>query len=88
MQTLRVVGSRPAGPTLGVLLGVITGTLVFTAWVNDLLLGIAVAGIAAGLVGCALWAAPGWQRFGVGYLVGTVAAAAAWPAVSHFGGVL
>jgi len=88
MQSLRVVGSRPAGPTFGALLGVITGTLVFTAWVNDLLLGIAVAGIAAGLVGCALWAAPGWHRFGVGYLVGTVVAIAAWPALFHFGSIL
>jgi hypothetical protein len=85
MQPLRTVGSRPAGPVLGVLLGIVTGTLVFTALDNDLLLGVAVAGIAAGLVGCALWAAPGWHRFGVGYLVGTVVAAAGWPLALHLG---
>lgn len=88
MQSPRLVGSRPAGPAGGVLLGALNGTLVFVAWVNDLLLGVAVAGIAAGLVACALWAAPGWQRFGVGFLVGTVVAAAAWPAVFYAGGWL
>jgi hypothetical protein len=88
MQPLHVVGSRPAGLVLGLLLGAVTGTLVFTAWVNDLLLGIAVAGIAAGLVCCALWAAPGWHRFGVGYLIGTVVAAAAWPTAIHLGSAL
>ena len=88
MEPLRLVGSRPAGPTAGVLLGAVLGTLVFTAWVNDVLLGIAVAGIAAGLVVCALWAAPGWHRFGVGLLVGTVVAVAAWSAVFHPGGSL
>ena len=35
MQQPRVVGSRPAGPTAGVLLGLVAGTLVFAAWVND-----------------------------------------------------
>lgn len=83
-----MVGSRPAGPVAGLLLGVVAGTLVFTAWVNDLLLGVAVAGITAGLVVCGLWAAPGWQRFGVGLLVGTVVAAAAWSAVLYAGGSL
>ena len=84
--SLRLVGTRPAGPTAGVLLGVVLGTLVFTAWVNDLLLGIAVAGIAAGLVVCALWAAPAWQRFGVGLLAGTVVAVLAWSTVFYAGG--
>jgi hypothetical protein len=88
MEPLHVVGSRPPDPILGVLLGLLTGTLVFTAWVNDVLLGIAVAGISVGLVGCALWAAPGWHRFGVGYLVGTVVGGAAWPVALHLGGVL
>lgn len=83
-----MVGSRPAGPTAGVLLGLIAGTLVFTAWVNDLLLGIAVAGVVAGLVVCVLWAAPEWQRFGVGLAVGAIVAAAAWSAVFYAGGSL
>ena len=88
MPSPRLVGSRPAGPVAGVLLGVVAGTLVFTAWVNDLLLGIAVAGITAGLVVCALWAAAEWQRFGVGFLAGTVAATAAWVAVFYAHGGL
>ena len=87
-QSIRVVGSRPVGPVAGVLLGVLAGTLVFTAWVNDLLLGIAVAGIIAGLVVCGLWAAPGWHRFGVGLLVGAVVGAAAWFAVFYARGSL
>jgi hypothetical protein len=86
MQTPRAVGSRPAGPTAGVLLGLVAGTLVFAAWVNDLLLGIAVAGVVAGLVVVVLWAAPEWERFGVGLLVGALVAAAAWSAVLHAGG--
>ena len=82
-QTPRAVGSRPAGPTAGGLLGLVAGTLVFTAWVNDLLLGIAVAGVVAGLVVCVLAGAPGWQRFGVGLLVGAVVSVAAWSAVFY-----
>jgi hypothetical protein len=81
-----LVGSRPAGPTAGVLVGVVAGTLVFTAWVNDLLLGIAVAGITAALVACMLWAVPEWQRFGVGLLVGVVVSAAAWSVGFYAGG--
>lgn len=88
IKSLQFVGSRPAGPVLGALLGAVTGTLVFTAWVNDLLLGLAVAVIAAGLVGCALWAAPGWHRFGVGYLIGTAVAVAGWPVATHLGAIL
>ena len=83
-----MVGSRPAGPTAGVLLGLVAGTLVFTAWVNDLLLGTAVAGVVAGLVVCVLWAGTGWQRFGVGLAVGAVVAAAAWSAAFYAGGHL
>ena len=86
MPTPRAVGSRPAGPTAGVLLGVLGGTLVFTAWFNDLLLGIAVAGVLFGLVVCVLAGAPGWQRFGVGLLVGAVVSVAAWSAVFYAGG--
>ncbi|GAB3787316.1 hypothetical protein GCM10027601_25900 [Nocardioides ungokensis] len=67
------------------LLGAVLGGLVIAAWVNDLLLGVAVAGIAAGLVVCALWAAPDWHRFGVGLLTGTVVALAAWFAVVYVG---
>ena len=87
-QTPRAVGSRPAGPTAGVLLGIVAGTLVFTAWVNDLLLGIAVAGVVAGLVVVLLAGAPGWQRFGVGLLVGAVVAVAALSAVFYASGSL
>ena len=83
-----MVGSRPAGPAGGVLVGVGAGALVFTAWVNDLLLGIAVAGIIAGLVVCMVWAVPEWHRFGVGMLVGAVVAAAACFAVFYAGGPL
>ncbi len=83
-----MVGSRPAGPTAGVLLGLVAGTLVFTAWVNDLLLGTAVAGVVAGLVVCVMWAAPEWRRFGVGLAVGAVVAAAAWSAAFYAGGSL
>jgi hypothetical protein len=83
-----MVGSRPAGPAAGVLVGVGAGALVFTAWVNDLLLGIAVAGIIAGLVVCMVWAVPEWHRFGVGMLVGAVVAAAACFAVFYAGGSL
>ncbi len=71
------MGSRPTGPVSGVLAGVVAGALVFAAWVNDLLLGVAVAGITAGLVACMVWAVPEWHRFGVGMLVGTVVTAAA-----------
>lgn len=60
------------------LAGVLAGTLVFLAWINDLLLGVAVGGIAAGLIACMLWAVPEWHRFGVGLLLGTVVTAAAW----------
>lgn len=88
MQPLRLVGSRPAGPLAGVLVGVVAGSLVFAAWVNDLLLGIGVAGIIAGLVVCMLWAVPEWHRFGVGMLLGVVVAAAAWSEVFHAGGAL
>lgn len=87
-QTFRAVGSRPAGPTSGVLLGLLAGTLVFTAWVNDLLLGIAVAGVVAGLVAVLVAGAPGWQRFGVGLLVGAVVAVAAWTAIFDASGSL
>lgn len=86
MQQLRVVGSRPAGPTAGVLLGLVAGTLVFAAWVNDRLLGVAVAGIIVGLVACALWAAPGWHRFGVGMFIGVAVAAVALFSVFYAGG--
>ena len=86
MPTPRAVGSRPAGPSVGALLGLVAGTLVFTAWVNDQLLGIAVAGVIAGLVACVLWAAPDWQRFGVGLLVGTLVALAGWSALLYGGG--
>ena len=82
-QSIRVVGSRPAGRLAGVLCCAVAGTFVWTAWVNDLLLGFAVAGIVAGLVVCVLWGAPGWQRFGVGLLVGAVVAVVAWSAVSY-----
>ena len=78
-----MVGSRPPGPAAGVLVGVGAGALVFTAWVNDLLLGIAVAGIIAGLVICMVWAVPEWHRFGVGMLVGAVVAAATCFAVFY-----
>ncbi|WP_344150934.1 hypothetical protein [Nocardioides koreensis] len=87
-ETLRVVGSRPAGPAAGVLMGVVAGSLVFAAWVNDLLLGIAVAGIAVALVACMLWAVPEWHRFGVGMLVGAVVATAALVAAFYVGGTL
>ena len=70
MEVPRTVGSRPAGPLAGVLLGLVGGGLVVTAWVNDLLLGIAVACVIGGLFGCVAVAGPGWQRFGVGLLVG------------------
>lgn len=78
-----MVGSRPAGPAAGVLVGLGAGALVFAAWVNDLLLGIAVAGIIAGLVVCMVWAVPDWHRFGVGMLIGAVVAAAACFAVFY-----
>lgn len=81
-QSIRVVGSRPVGRLAGVLCGVVSGTFVWAACVNDLLLGFAVAGIAAGLVVCVLGAAPGWRRFGIGLLVGTVVTVAAWSALS------
>ena len=81
---MRVVGSRPAGPVVGVLCGVVAGTFIRAAWVNDLFLGFAVAGIIAGLV-VMLWAAPGWQRFGAGLLVGAIVALAAWAAVPSAG---
>lgn len=87
-ESLRVVGSRPAGPLTGLLCGLLAGTFVRAAWVNDLLLGFAVGGIVAGLVVCVLWGAPGWQRFGVGLLVGAVVALAAWALVPHAGGAL
>ena len=87
-QSLRLVGSRPAGPAAGVLVGVVAGTLVFAAWVNDLLLGIAVAGITVALVVSVLWAVPEWHRFGVGLLIGAVVAAAACFAVFYAGGSL
>jgi hypothetical protein len=80
-----MVGSGPAGAGAGVLLGLVAGGLVFAAWYNDLLLGVAVGGIVAGLAVCLVWAVPEWHRFGVGLLVGavvgTVVAAAAWAAL-------
>jgi hypothetical protein len=89
-QSIRVVGSRPPGWVAGLLCGVLGGTLAWTAWVNDRLLGFAVAGIVAGLVVCVLWAAPGWQRFGVGMLVGVLVgvalAVAAWSVVAQLSG--
>ncbi|GAA2145403.1 hypothetical protein GCM10009844_20050 [Nocardioides koreensis] len=69
-------------------MGVVAGSLVFAAWVNDLLLGIAVAGIAVALVACMLWAVPEWHRFGVGMLVGAVVATAALVAAFYVGGTL
>ena len=87
-QSIRVVGSRPAGPVPGLLCGLLGGTFVSLAWVNDRLLGVAVAGIVAGLVVCVLWAAPGWQRFWLGLLVGTLVALAAWALVLDAGGSL
>ena len=83
-----MVGSRPAGPAAGVLVGIGAGSLVFAAWFNDLLLGIGVAGIIAALVACMLWAVPEWHRFGVGMLVGAVVAAAALSVVFYGGGSL
>lgn len=84
-MAVRRPSNRPAGPTSGTLLGLVAGSLVFAAWFNDLLLGIAVAGVIIGLVTCVLSAAPGWERFGVGLLVGAVVAAAAWSALSCAG---
>ena len=80
---MRVVGSRPVGAVPGFLCGLLAGTFVSAAWINDRLLGFAVAGIAAGLVACVVWAAPGWQRFGAGLLAGTVLAVVLWFAVPH-----
>jgi hypothetical protein len=80
-----MVGSRPAGPAAGVLVGVVAGILAVTALVNDLLLGIAVSGIIAALDVCMVWAVPEWRRFGVGMLVGTVVAAAGLSAVFYAG---
>jgi len=74
MEIPRTVGSRPVGPVAGVLLGLVAGGLVFAAWVNDLLLGVAVACVIGGLIGCVLVAGPGWQRFGAGLLAGAVVA--------------
>lgn len=88
METPRTVGSRPAGPGVGVLAGALVGTVVFTAWVNDLLLGIAVVGITAALVACMLWAVPEWHRFGVGMLVGAVVATGALAVLFNVGGPL
>ena len=87
-QTPRAVGSRPAGPAAGALLGLVAGALVFAAWVNDLLLGIAVAGVIFGLTVCVLAAGPGWQRFGMGLLVGAVVSLAAWSALFYASGSL
>ena len=84
-QSFRVVRSRPPGRPVGVLCGAVAGTLVWTAWVNDRLLGFAVAGIVAGLLVCVRWAAPGWQRFAAGLLIGAAVALLAWPALSHAG---
>lgn len=70
-----MVGSRPVGPVAGVLVGLVAGALVVTAWVNDLLLGIAVGGIVAALAVCLVWAVPEWHRFGVGMLAGAVVGA-------------
>jgi hypothetical protein len=85
MEPLRMVGSRPAGPVGGVLVGLVAGGLVCAAWVNDLLLGVAVGGIIAALAVCMVWAVPEWHRFGVGMLagavVGTVVAAVGWSLV-------
>lgn len=81
MDVPRTVGSRPVGPVAGVLLGLVGGGLVVTAWANDLLLGIAVACVIGGLFGCVLVAGPGWQRFGIGLLVGGVVAVAVGVAV-------
>jgi len=71
------------GPVAGVLLGLVGGVLVFAAWVNDLLLGIAVACVIGGLFGCVLVAGPGWQRFGAGLVVGAVVALGVCVAVLH-----
>lgn len=86
IQPLHVVGSRPAGPTAGALLGLVAGSLVFAAWFNDHLLGIAVAGVAVGLIACVLAGAPGWERFGAALLVGTAVAAAGLWVAFHLGG--
>ncbi|GAB3763102.1 putative membrane protein YccC [Nocardioides ginsengisegetis] len=86
IQPLHVVGSRPAGPTAGSLLGLVAGSLVFAAWFNDHLLGIAVAGVFVGLIACVLAGAPGWERFGAALLVGTAVAASGWWVVFHLGG--
>jgi len=85
MQVPRTVGSRPVGPVAGVLLGLVGGGLVVTAWVNDLLLGIAVACVIGGLFGCVVVAGQGWQRFGTGLLVGAVVAVVVGVAVLHGG---
>lgn len=82
------MGSRPAGPAAGVLVGVGAGSLVFAAWFNDLLLGIGVAGIITALVVCMLWAVPEWHRFGIGMLVGAVVATAVLSVVFYGGGAL
>jgi hypothetical protein len=74
MEMPPTVGSRPVGPVAGGLLGLVAGGLVFAAWVNDLLLGIAVAFVIGGLIGCVFVAGAGWQRFGAGLLVGAVVA--------------
>jgi hypothetical protein len=85
MEPLRMVDSSPAGPGAGVLVGLVAGGLVFAAWVNDLLLGVAVGGIVAALAVCMAWAVPQWHRFGVGMLVGAVVgvvlAAVVWSVV-------
>ena len=58
------------------MLGLVAGYLVVTIWLPNPDVGFAVTVVFAGLVVCLLWAAPGWRRFGVAFLVGAVLAAA------------
>lgn len=83
---MKIVGSRPPGPAAGVAAGVVAGSLVYAAWVNDLLLGIGVAGIAAGLVASLVWTVAGWERFGAGMLLGTLVTVAALALLLPLGG--
>ena len=84
-QSIRVVGSRPAGWVAGLLCGVLGGTFAWTAWVNDALLGFAVAGIVAGLA-CACGAAPAGSGSASASSVGSVATVAVLSVVAQVSG--
>ena len=85
-QSIRVVGSRPPGWVAGLLCGLLGGTFAWSAWVNDTLLGFAVAGIVAGLGVCLPRAAPGWQGVGLGLLGGAVATVAVLTVLARVSG--